>query len=73
MISDFELLAEKVAKLAELTYALRTENAGLRNEVALLTSQNHDMQQRMQQAHNRVSALLAQLPAEAVNDDEEAA
>ncbi|MFZ6755431.1 DUF904 domain-containing protein [Undibacterium sp. Dicai25W] len=72
MISDFELLAEKVAKLAELTYALRTENAGLRNEVALLTSQNHDMQQRMQQAHNRVSALLAQLPAEAVNDEEAA-
>ncbi|WP_423026310.1 DUF904 domain-containing protein [Undibacterium sp. SXout20W] len=72
MISDFELLAEKVAKLAELTHALRNENAGLRNEVTLLTSQNHDLQQRMQQAHARVSALLTQLPAEIANDEEAA-
>ncbi|MFZ6848067.1 DUF904 domain-containing protein [Undibacterium sp. RuRC25W] len=72
MISDFELLAEKVAKLAELAHALRTENAGLRNEVALLTLQNQEMQQRMQQAHTRVTALLMQLPAEIATDEEAA-
>lgn len=72
MISDFELLAEKVARLAELAHALRSENAGLRNDLMSLTTQNADLQQRMHQAHDRVAALLAQLPAEALNDKEAA-
>ncbi len=72
MISDFELLAEKVARLAELAHALRSENAGLRNDVISLTTQNADLQQRMHQAHDRVTALLAQLPAEILNDKEAA-
>jgi cell division protein ZapB len=70
MISDFELLAEKVAKLAELTHALRVENAALRNEVTALTTQNQDVRERMQQAHERITALLAQLPAEVLKDEE---
>jgi len=69
MIPDFELLAEKVAKLAELTHDLRAENAGLRNELASLTAQNQEMQQRMQQAQERLLALLAQLPAEVINEE----
>lgn len=74
MISDFELLSDKVASLAALTQALRIENAGLRHEMAALTAQNLEMQQRMQQAHDRVAALLTQLPAESTTtDDEEAA
>lgn len=72
MISDFELLAEKVARLTELTHALRSENAGLRLDLASLTAQNADMQQRMQEAHARVAALLAQLPAEESSDKEAA-
>lgn len=72
MISDFELLSEKVAMLAELTHTLRSENASLRNDVALLATQKAEMQQRMQQASDRVSALLALLPAEVVNDEEAA-
>lgn len=70
MISDFELLAEKVAKLAELTHALRAENAALRNEVTALTAQNQDAKERMQQAHDRITALLTQLPAEVLKDEE---
>ena len=72
MISDFELLAEKVARLADLTHALRSENAGLRNEMASLTTQNLDMQQRMQQAQTRISALLEQLPAKPIVDEDAA-
>ncbi|WP_423680070.1 DUF904 domain-containing protein [Undibacterium sp. WLHG33] len=70
MISDFELLAEKVAKLAELAHALRVENAALRNEVTALTTQNQDAKERMQQAHERITALLMQLPAEVLKDEE---
>ncbi|MEB0137628.1 MULTISPECIES: DUF904 domain-containing protein [unclassified Undibacterium] len=70
MISDFQLLAEKVAKLSELTHALRAENAGLRHELLTLTAQNLGMQQRMQEAHARTSALLSQLPAEIIEDEE---
>lgn len=72
MISEFELLAEKVATLAELAHSLRRENADLRRDAATLTAENLDMQQRMQQAHERVAALLAQLPGEE-NTDKEAA
>ncbi|MCH8619754.1 DUF904 domain-containing protein [Undibacterium sp. TS12] len=72
MISEFELLAEKVTRLSELAHALRSENARLRNEVTSVTTQNADLQHRMQQAHDRVSALLAQLPAEVLNDKEAA-
>lgn len=73
MISEFELLAEKVAKLAELAHALRRENGELRRDVAALTADNNDMQQRMQEAHARVAALLEQLPGAEADDDKEAA
>lgn len=70
MISEFDLLAEKVRRLAELTHALRRENAGLRLDLAALTDCNADLQQRMQEAHARVSAVLAQLPAATESEQE---
>ncbi|MDO8179180.1 MAG: DUF904 domain-containing protein [Undibacterium sp.] len=71
MISEFELLAEKVDRLASLTQALRLENAQLRRNAVGLAAENKDMQQRMQEAHQRVAALLAQLPDENADDDVE--
>ena len=62
MISDFELLAQKVGELADLAQLLRRENAGLRAQVALVGIDNSDLRQRMQLAHERVAALLARLP-----------
>ena len=62
MISDFELLAQKVDALAALTDTLRRENAALRTHVTTLTTENGGLQQRMQAAHERVAALLAHLP-----------
>jgi FtsZ-binding cell division protein ZapB len=46
------------------------ENAALRNEVTALTTQNQDVKERMQQAHERITALLTQLPAEVLKDEE---
>jgi cell division protein ZapB len=76
MISEFELLTNKVERLASLTHALRLENVELRRNAVGLAAENKEMQSRMQEAHQRVASLLAQLPDEAVDeedDDEEAA
>ena len=80
MISEFELLADKVERLVSLTHALRLENGELRRNSVELAAENKNMQQRMLEAHQRVATLLAQLPLEDVNDnlndndsDEEAA
>ncbi len=69
MISEFEIIAEKVKKLSELTHALRLENAELRRNAASLTADNQDLHQRMQQAHQRIEKILAQLPADSLNND----
>jgi cell division protein ZapB len=63
MISDFELLSQKVGELAELAHAMRRENATLRAQIVGLDAQNGSLAARMAQAHERVSSLLNQLPA----------
>ena len=62
MISDFELLAQKITELAELAHALRRENADLRAQAAALGAQNGELAHRMRQAQERVAALIDQLP-----------
>ena len=69
MISEFELLADKVERLASLAHALRLENGVLRRNSAELAAENKDMQQRMLEAHQRVATLLAQLPVDDTNED----
>ena len=62
MISEFKQLAEKVDQLAALTHAMRREAADLRRQVVTLTETNTQLTARMQTAHERVSALLEQMP-----------
>ena len=69
MISEFELLADKVERLVSLAHALRLENSELRRNSAELAAENKDMQQRMLEAHQRVATLLAQLPLDDLNAD----
>ncbi|MBR7800155.1 DUF904 domain-containing protein [Undibacterium fentianense] len=68
MISEFELLAEKLNRLAEMTHTLRLENAALRRTAVDLASENKDLRERVTEAHGRVEAILAQLPNEDVKD-----
>ncbi|EJL93345.1 hypothetical protein PMI16_00670 [Herbaspirillum sp. CF444] len=63
MSSEFHQLSEKVAQLAALTQSLRRENADLRLNVSALTTENAELSQRMDEAHQRVEALLEKLPA----------
>lgn len=70
MISEFELIADKVKLLTELTHNLRLENAELRRNAGYMAADNRELQQRIQLAHDRVSQLLAQLPKGESNDGE---
>jgi FtsZ-binding cell division protein ZapB len=65
MISDFDHLYQKIRQLAELAQSLRRENADLRVRAAALSAENADLAQRMQQAHQRLAALLETVPAAA--------
>ena len=64
MISEFELLADKVERLAQSVHALRLENAELRRDSALVVAENSELQRKISQAYERVAALLAQLPGD---------
>ncbi|CAL60903.1 Hypothetical protein HEAR0709 [Herminiimonas arsenicoxydans] len=71
MISDFHQLSEKISQLADLTQSLRSENADLRIKSIALAAENAELTRRMQEAHERVAALLEKIPAP--EPDEEAA
>jgi uncharacterized protein (TIGR02449 family) len=63
MIFDFQSLFDKVKQLTDMAQSLRSENASLRNEIAVLVDHNVKLEQRMQEAHDRVEKLIEQLPA----------
>jgi cell division protein ZapB len=63
MISDFHQLSEKVSELAALVQSLRRDNADLRLSLTTLNAENAELAQRIEEAHQRVSALLAKIPA----------
>ena len=62
MIFDFQSLLDKIKQLAELSQTLRAENAALRSELVSLTDQNARLEQRMQEARDRVTKLIDALP-----------
>ena len=62
MISDFNQLFEKIGRLAEMARALRSENAELRRDAAELKAENAGLLQRIEEAHQRVTALLDRIP-----------
>lgn len=62
MISDFHLLSQKVDQLADLAQALSLENADLRLKANALSAENADLSKRMQEAYQRIAALLEKIP-----------
>lgn len=62
MISEFDQLADKVRQLSDLAQSMRKENADLRRSVAALKAENEELSARMQQAQQRVAALLESIP-----------
>jgi cell division protein ZapB len=68
MIADFNLLSEKIDRLAALTALLRRENAELRLQTVALSADNAALANRMQDAQQRVAALISRLPADTAAD-----
>lgn len=96
MISEFDLLSDKISRLVQLAQSLREQNAGLRQQIETLNAEmrqqsdtlntemrrqvdalNTEMQRRIEildadkamlagrisEAHDRVAAVMEQLPA----------
>ncbi|MCU6496837.1 hypothetical protein LPN04_03405 [Rugamonas sp. A1-17] len=63
MIPDFQELSDKIDQLAEMTHALRRENAQLRQANAALVVENMGYQRKLSEAAGRVEALLEKIPA----------
>jgi FtsZ-binding cell division protein ZapB len=74
MISDFHDLYGKIGQLAELAQSLRSDCADLRARSLALEAENTELARRMQQAHERISALLEKMPSlEQHNEQDEEA
>ena len=71
MISDFQQLSAKVSELAALAQSLRLENTVLRQAAVVLAAENAELTRRMEEAHQRLAALLESIPV--VAQDEESA
>ena len=60
MISEFDLLSDKISKLVQLTQSLREQNAGLRQQIETLSA---DMRQQIEalntEMHQRINTLNA--------------
>lgn len=68
MSSEFQQLADKVSQLARLAQGLRDENAELRRTAKSLAEQNAELNLRVDQAYDRVAAILATLPVAEVDE-----
>lgn len=62
MISEFDILSEKINQLAEMAHVLRRENADLRLKNAELKLENQQLADRMSGAYERVASLIQALP-----------
>ena len=63
MISEFEELSDKIDQFAEMTNALRRENAQLRQANVALVVETMDCRRRLSEASVRIAALLEKVPA----------
>lgn len=71
MESDLIALEEKLTQLIQYCQKIRNENLQLRQELAQAHSDARQLKANMQQAGERIQALLDKLPAEPQQDEEE--
>jgi cell division protein ZapB len=62
MLEDLDTLALKVSELAQLAQALRTENQQLRAQLAAASTELETLRNRVDQATERLEAVLDRLP-----------
>ena len=64
MINHLDALAEKTDALIRVVEQLRQENTALRSRLAALNADQRGLQERLNQAAEKVAGLLGQMPQE---------
>lgn len=64
MINHLDALAEKTDALVRVVEQLRQENTALRSRLAALNADQRGLQERLNQAAEKVAGLLEQMPQE---------
>lgn len=64
MINHLDALAEKTDALILVVEQLRQENTALRSRLAALNADQRGLQERLNQAAEKVAGLLEQMPQE---------
>ena len=64
MINHLDALAEKTDALIRVVEQLRQENTALRSRLAALNADQRGLQERLNQAPEKVAGLLEQMPQE---------
>jgi FtsZ-binding cell division protein ZapB len=64
MINHLDALAEKTDALIRVVEQLRQENTALRSRLAALNADQRGLQERLNQAAEKVAGLLEQMPQE---------
>ena len=62
MEADLKALEDKIGQLVELTQRLRSDNRGLRQQLAQAQSDNKRLGEKVEAAKTRLEALLQRLP-----------
>ncbi len=70
MISEFQDLSDKIERLAELVASLRAENAQLRQTNLVLNEVNMALVERIVEVQHKVEAVIEQLPAPEVDEQD---
>lgn len=65
MDAELARLEEKVCRLAKICTDLREENRSLRQKMLLLEQSDAQLKQKLNDAGERVAAILAKIPEEA--------
>ena len=62
MEADLKALEERIGQLVELTQRLRSDNRGLRQQLAQAVNDNKRLGEKVDAAKARLEALLERLP-----------
>jgi len=62
MEAELTDLDDKISQLAQLTQKLRKDNSQLRQNLALMQSENKRLAEKVNTAKGRLETLLAQIP-----------
>jgi len=62
MDAELKALEERIGLLVSLAERLRTENGDLRRQVATAHTENHQLQEKVDAARDRLESLLERIP-----------